>query len=188
MAEVKVVSAGQTESNEQEISSLYPFLPKREAYLLTNELLPDYHIEEEMIHLPGKVLWLRLVRPYYWTIVGFIILYLVKKEWIWLAAVVFLIEIVLRYLNYKFTSYLQTEKFIQVRNGGLVTETFLTKRKNIQQISITHSWLQRRFNVATLEFTNRSKPFVVTKLPDVPKETAQEFYNWYKRIVQIKGN
>ena len=188
MAEVKVVSAGQTESNEQDVSSLYPFLPKHEAYLLTNELLPDYHIEEEMIHLPGKVLWLRLVRPYYWTIVGFITLYLFKKEWIWLAAVVLLIEIVLRYLNYKFTSYLQTEKFIQVRNGGLVTDTFLTKRKNIQQITITYSWLQRRFNVATLEFTNRSKPFVVTKLPDVPKETAQEFYNWYRRTVQIKGN
>jgi putative membrane protein len=180
MAEVKVVSAGQTESKEQEISSLYPFLPKHEAYLLTNKLLPDYHIEEKMIHLPKKVLGLRLIRPYYWTIAAIIGLFIVKKEWIWVAVGVFAIELILRILNYKFTSYLQNETFIQVRNGGLVTETFLTKRKNIQQIQIRYSWLQRKFDVATLEFINRSKPIVITTLPDVPKETIVNFHEWYK--------
>ena len=186
MAEVKVVSAGQTESSEQEISSLYPFLPKHEAYSLTNELLPDYHIEEEMIHLPKKVLWLRLIRPYYLSIIALIGLFIFKRDWIWLAAGLFVIELFFRILNYKFSSYLQTETFIQVRNGGFVTETFLTKRKHIQQTSISHSWLQRQFDVATLEFTNRSKPLVVTSLPDVPKEAAIEFHEWYKNDRNIK--
>ena len=132
------------------------------------------------------MLWLRLIRPYYWTIAGLIILLLFKREWIWLAVAVFVIEVILRIQNYKFTSYLQSEKFIQVRNGGLVTETFLTKRKNIQQTAIKYSWLQRKFDVATLEFINRSKPFVVTSLPDVPKETAAEFFSWYKSVNRIK--
>lgn len=186
MAEVKVVSAGQTESSEQEISSLYPFLPKHEAYSLTNELLPDYHIEEEMNHLPKHVLWLRLIRPYYWTLAALIGLFFFKKDWIWLAIGVFVIELILRFLNYKFTSYLQTDAFIQVRNGGLITETFLTKRKNIQQTVSKYSWLQRKFNVATLEFTNRSKPVVITSLPDVPKEVVVEFHEWYKTSPNIK--
>ena len=186
MAEVKVVSAGQTESSEQEISSLYPFLPKHEAYSLTNELLPDYHIEEEMNHLPKHVLWLRLIRPYYWTMAALIGLFFFKKDWIWLAIGVLVIELILRFLNYKFTSYLQTDAFIQVRNGGLITETFLTKRKNIQQTVSKYSWLQRKFNVATLEFTNRSKPVVITSLPDVPKEVVVEFHEWYKGSANIK--
>lgn len=181
MAEVKVVSAGQTENKEQEISSLYPFLSKHEAYILTNKLLPEYHIEEDMIHLPRKVLGLRLIRPYYWTITAIIGLFIIKKEWMWAAIAVFVIELVLRVLNYKFTSYLQNETFIQVRNGGLITETFLTKRKNIQQIQVGYSWLQRKFDVATLEFTNRSKPMVITSLPDVPKEAVVNFHEWYKK-------
>ncbi len=187
MAEVKVVSAGQTESSEQEISSLYPFLPKHEAYSLTNELLPEYHIEEEMNHLPKRVLWLRLIRPYYWSIAALFGLLIFKKEWIWLVLGMFAIELITRYLNFKFTSYLQTEKFIQVRNGGLVTETFLTKRKNIQQVQIGYSLLQRKFDVATLEFTNRSKPVVITSLPDVPKEVVGEFHEWYKNGVNTKN-
>ena len=179
MAEVKVVSAGQTDLNEQEVSSLYPFLPKHQAYTLTNELLPEYYIEEELIQLPKRVLWLRLIRPYYISMAALIGLFIGKREWIWMAAGLFILEVIIRILNYKFTSYLQTEAFIQVRNGGLITETFITKRKHIQQINIRHSWLQRQFNVATLEFINRSKPFVVTSLPDAPKEVVIEFHNWY---------
>ncbi|AZB41948.1 hypothetical protein CEF21_06380 [Bacillus sp. FJAT-42376] len=186
MAEIKLISAGSTGSEELETNSLYPFMAKREAYELLKQLLPAYQIEEEMSRLPKKVLLLRLIRPYYGTAAVGILLAIFKNEWLWITGVVFLIAILSRILNYAFTSYLRKGTFIQIRKGGFVNETFLTRRERIQQIEVSHSWLQRKFNTGTLQFTNRSKPVQVSTLEDLPREEVSEFYGWYKEkyIVQ----
>jgi putative membrane protein len=179
LVSIKLISAGSAGGEDQQTSSLYPFMPKYEAYQVLQAMLPDYHIEEHMERFPVKVLWLKLLQPYYLTILVFIGLMIFKKEWLWLAGIVFAATIITRFLDYWFTSYLRHGKTLQVRNGGLSTKTFVTHRERIQQITVKHSMLQRKFGVATIIFINKAKPLHVSELYGISKEEASNFYTWY---------
>ena len=183
MAEVKLVSAGSIGDDDAEINSLFPFLPVKEAYRLVEELLPQYEISDSMQTLPKNVLWLRLLRPYYFWIAATLALLFFKMEWIWLSAPLLLIFIIARILEYCYTRYSMTERFIQIRTGAFSANTLLTKRVKIQEIDVTHSWLQRKFRVASIHFHIRSKPLLATELKDVPRGTGEYFYSWYKNRV-----
>ncbi|WP_175637872.1 PH domain-containing protein [Metabacillus schmidteae] len=178
--EVKLISAGGSEiDGDQDTSSLYPFMPKQQAYQILQAMLPQYVIKERMERFPIKVLWLKLLLPYYLTIVSVIGLAIFKREWLWIAAIVFVISVVSRILDYWFTSYIRHGKTVQIRKGGFVNETFVTHHKRIQQVTVEHSWLQRKFNVATLVFLNRAKPMHESKLYGLSKEEVGTFYHWY---------
>lgn len=182
LVEVKLISAGGFEDEkEQETSSLYPFMPKQQAYQILQTMLPQYVIKEHMERFPTKVLWLKLIRPYYLTILAVVGLFLFKREWLWVAAIVFVLSVVSRLLDYSFTSYIHHGNTVQIRNGGFVNETFVTHRERIQQITVEHSWLQRKFNVATLVFFNRAKPMHESRLYGLSKEEASTLYTWYHR-------
>ncbi|MEH7011530.1 PH domain-containing protein [Neobacillus niacini] len=179
LASIKLLSAG--DDKGQETSSLYPFMPKHEAYRILQIMLPHYHIEENMNRFPFKVLWLKLLQPYYLTILAIIGLMIFKREWLWVAAIVFGLSILSRILDYFFTSYIRHGKTVQIRKGGFTNETFVTHRERIQQITVKHSWLQRKFGVTTLNFTNKAKPLHESELYGVSKEEAGTFYNWYHK-------
>lgn len=180
MAEVKLVSAGSVGDDGAEINSLFPFLPVKEAYRLVEELLPQYEISDSLQTLPKNALWIRLLRPYYLWIAATMALVFLKMEWLWLSAPLLAILIVARILEYRFTRYSLTERFIQIQTGAFSANTLLTKRVKIQEIQVTHSWLQRKFGVSSLHFHNRSQPLLASELKDVPRETGAQFYDWFK--------
>ncbi|MGD6834261.1 PH domain-containing protein [Sutcliffiella halmapala] len=180
LASIKLISVGSAEGEEKDTSSLYPFMPKHEAYELLHTLLPGYPIEENMQRFPVKVLLLKLILPYYFTILVAGGLFIFKREWIWIATVVFLLSLISRILDYYFTSYIRNGNTVQVRRGGFTNETFVTKRSQIQQITVHHSWIQRKFGVASLSFINRAKPMHTSELYGLSKEEASEFYRWYQ--------
>jgi putative membrane protein len=179
LASIKLISAGGSKEKDEETSSLYPFMPKQEAYRLLQKILPSYLIEEQMKRFPIKVLWLKLLHPYYTTIVVLVGLGIFKREWLWMSVIVFGLSVLFRYLDYWFTSYIRHGNTVQIRKGGLTNETFVTHRERIQQITVKHSWLQRKFGVATLIFTNKSKPLHVSELYGVSNEEASSFYTCY---------
>ncbi|MCA1321548.1 PH domain-containing protein [Bacillus tianshenii] len=181
LASIKLITVGSAEGEEKDTSSLYPFMPKHEAYELLHTLLPDYPIEENMSRFPLKVLWLKLVLPYYLTILTAAGLFFFKREWIWAAAIIFFLSVISRVLDYYFTSYIRHGDTVQVRRGGITNETFVTRRSQIQQITVRHSWIQRKFGVASLSFINRAKPMHTSELYGLSKDQASEFYRWYHR-------
>ncbi|MBM7605144.1 putative membrane protein [Metabacillus crassostreae] len=181
LASIKLISTSSFEGDDQETSSLYPFMPKHKAYEILHKMLPNYYIEEHMERFPTKVLWLKLLRPYYLTIFTIIGLYFFKKEWLWISAIIFTLSILLRVLDYLFTSYIRHGNTVQIRKGGLTNSTFVTHRERIQQITVKHSWLQRQFGVATLLFSNKAKPLYESELYGVPREEASTFFNWYHK-------
>lgn len=187
LASIKLISAGGSKEKDEETSSLYPFMPKQEAYRVLQSILPSYQIEEQMKRFPIKVLWLKLLHPYYVTIFVIIGLGILKREWLWMAAIVFGVSVLIRILDYWFTSYIRHGNTVQIRKGGLTNETFVTHRERIQQITVKHSWLQRKFGVATLKFINKSKPLHESELYGVSKEEASTFYTWYNKTI-IKNN
>jgi len=181
LAAVKLVCVGDGSEPGQETSSLYPFMPKHEAYQLLQTILPGYHIEEYMKRFPVKVLWLKLLQPYYVTILAVIGLLLFKREWLWAAAVIFALSIANRILDYWFTSYIHHGRTVQIRKGGFTNETYVTHRERIQQITVSHSWLQRKFGVATISFANKANPLHISQLQGVSKEEAGTFFTWYHK-------
>lgn len=180
LASIKLISAGAFEDENQETSSLYPFMPKHDAYRVLQAMLPHYFIEENMERFPIKVLWLKLLQPYYLTIITIIGFGIFKREWLWVAAIIFGLSILTRMLDYWFTSYIRHGNTVQIRKGGLTNETFVTHRERIQQITVKHSWLQRKFGVATLTFTNKAKPLYESELYGVSSTEAGSFYDWYQ--------
>ncbi|MCA1061073.1 PH domain-containing protein [Rossellomorea aquimaris] len=176
LVSIKLISAG---SSEEEISSFYPFMPKREAYDMLHAILPHYPIQEKMERFPLKVLWLKLSQPYYLTIAAAAGLWIFKQDWMWVAGVIFAVSILLRFLDYWFTSYSRHGSTVQIRKGGWLNETFITHRHRIQQMTVKHSWLQRKFGVATITFSNRAKPTHESLLYGVSKDEAGSLYEWY---------
>lgn len=181
LASIKIITAGGSiKDSEHETNSLYPFMPIHEAYRLLQTILPEYEIQEQMERFPINVLWIKLLQPYYLTLLAIAGLWIFKKEWLWMSAIVFGLSLLSRVLDYKFTSYLRHGEMVQIRKGGFKNETFVTHRKRIQQVSVKHTWLDRRFGVATLVISNKGKPFTMRELRGLPKEEAAFFYENYR--------
>lgn len=185
LAEAKIVTVGSFEDNLEDISSLYPFLPKRRAVEMVGELLPDVRVLDSMERLPKAALTVRMLRFPWIAVIGALALYFWRPDfpyvpdWPFLAATLFAVIYLLRYFDYRNTRYAIRGPLVQFRKGGLWRETFLSRREKVIEAAISQSWLQKRFGVATVGTTNRAKPVHVEELKDLPAAAAEQFDRWY---------
>ncbi|WP_141992685.1 PH domain-containing protein [Bacillus sp. B4EP4a] len=179
LAEVKLVSAGNTGDEELETNTLYPFLSIERAYGMVEEILPAYKMERSMKPLSKQAFKIRMLRPSFFWILTTLAIYYFKPS-LWYISLILLVLIYsLRIMDYKNSRYLLNDEFIQFKSGSLETSLFITKRSKVIQIEVERSKLQKLFGLATIETINRSKPVHHTKLQDVTVEYADEFYTWY---------
>ncbi|MGG0787254.1 PH domain-containing protein [Peribacillus simplex] len=179
LAEVKLVSAGNTGDEELETNTLYPFLSIERAYGMVEEILPAYKVERPMKPLSKQAFKIRMLRPSFFWILTTLAIYYFKPS-LWYISLILLVLIYsLRIMDYKNSRYLLNDEFIQFKSGSLETSLFITKRSKVIQIEVERSKLQKLFGLATIETINRSKPVHHTKLQDVTVEYADEFYTWY---------
>ncbi|MBT2664728.1 PH domain-containing protein [Bacillus sp. ISL-4] len=179
LAEVKLVSAGNTGDEELETNTLYPFLSIERAYGMVEEILPAYKVERSMKPLSKQAFKIRMLRPSFFWILTTLAIYYFKPS-LWYISLILLVLIYsLRIMDYKNSRYLLNDEFIQFKSGSLETSLFITKRSKVIQIEVERSKLQKLFGLATIETINRSKPVHHTKLQDVSVEYADEFYTWY---------
>lgn len=186
LAEVKLISAGSLGSDDDEVSTLYPFLPVKRAYSMIEEMMPDYEVSTDMKRLPRKSLVVRIVKPYwFWLIVTAALTYFrndlfSKPNLWWIISISLLAVLVLaRIANYWNTSYDITDRFIQVSEGTLGKTTYLTRRDKIVEVSVKRTKLQQWTGLATIGLVNRAQPVRHERLPDVTVEEASRFYGWY---------
>ncbi|WP_235988970.1 PH domain-containing protein [Aquibacillus kalidii] len=188
LAEVKLVSSVNPNSEQSavDVNSLYPFLPMNQAHELIQQLLPGYHVESGMKRLPRKSLWIKLLRPsWFWLLATGALFYFkprvfgLESAW-WIISVILFVWIYInRILDYVHTQYLVTNDQLQWRRGGLTSRLFITKRQKVIEMSISQSFVQKKFHVASLSTVNRSSPIHVEGIEDVPVEFATSFHNWY---------
>ncbi|MGW8427466.1 PH domain-containing protein [Peribacillus simplex] len=179
LAEVKLVSAGNTGDEELETNTLYPFLSIERAYGMVEEILPAYKVERSMKPLSKQAFKIRMLRPSFFWILTTLAIYYFKPS-LWYISLILLVFIYsLRIMDYKNSRYLLNDEFIQFKSGSLETSLFITKRSKVIQIEVERSKLQKLFGLATIETINRSKPVHHTKLQDVTVEYADEVYTWY---------
>ncbi|MCA0172575.1 PH domain-containing protein [Bacillus sp. RAR_GA_16] len=187
LAEVKLMSVGEARSDEEKLesNSLYPFLPVHQAYDMIEEILPSYHVTKQMDRLPRASLFIRLMKPSFIWIIGTGVLWYFKPDiftipWWTLSVILLLIVSILRYLDYKHTTYTLNASFVQFKTGGLSTSLFVTKRNKVIEISIKRGFVQKWFGLASVNMVNRAKPVHHSGIEDVPHELAGTFYQWYQ--------
>lgn len=188
LAEVKLISAGGLGEEEQEISTLYPFLPTERAYSMIEEMLPGYKVLRETKRLPLKSLFVRLAKPYwFWLIVTAVLAYFRPEPW-WIVSLSLLATaVVIRIVNYANTTYAMTDGFIQISEGVLEKATYLSRRDKIVEVKVNRSKLQQWTGLATVGIVNRAKPVRHETLEDVTLQEAVRFYSWYAgRVEEIK--
>lgn len=186
LAEVKLISSAKPniEDGSLNVNSLYPFLPVEKAYQLIEELLPIYQINSRLERLPRIALWLRLLRPSWFFVIATIVLFFVKPDFLhitwWMWSLILLCIILLnRVLDYIQTRYVVTDDQVQWWHGGLTSRMFITKRKNVVEMSYSQTRLQRHFNVASVSTINRSTPIHVETIQDIPLGFAMGIREWY---------
>lgn len=186
LAEVKLISAGDLGEDEDEVSTLYPFLPVKRAYAMIAELLPGYEVIQDTKRLPRKSLVARLVKPYwFWLIVTSFLIYLrpevfsLQFGWAMVSIILLVLLMIGRILSYWNTSYALKGQFIQLSQGTFEKTTFLSKRDKIIEVSVKRTKLQQWFGLGSIGLMNRAKPVRHEMLEDMPIQEARQFVSWY---------
>lgn len=196
LAEVELTTAGGLGESDQEVNSLYPFLPVKQAYGMISEILPSYQVTEEMQKLPRKSLWLRMLIPSWVWIIATGLLFYFKpvilgqhQAW-WMISVILLLWVVIcRLADFFHTRYVLNQNFIQLRTGALTSTLYISKREKVIEVQITRNVLQRWFGVASIQTVNRAKPVLHHNVNDISLEAVEAFQLWYmerSQNVQIR--
>ncbi len=196
LAEVRLTSAGDLSFEDEKLksSSLYPYLPVKQAYAMIKEILPAYEVNEHMYKLPNASIWVRLARPsWIWMIatgslIAFKPSWFGYNGWWWvLSCALLLYVLVSRIMDFKNTRYVLSQHFVQFKTGSWSTKLFISKRNKIIEIKVSSNPLQRRLGLASLGTINRGKPVYHAKIEDVPNELSVMFLDWYKgRTAEIE--
>jgi len=188
LAAVKLTSAGNlnTDDEQLEINSLYPFLPVKRAYEIISEMLPSYEVTEEMSRLPKKSLTIRMLKPsWMWIILTLILFYFqptvfnLEQAWWILSGCSLLFIGVLRALDFLNTRYILNDHFIQLKNGSFSTTLFVSKRNKIVEVTVTRTFTQKLLGLSSIGTINRAQPVHHASIEDIPAELAGRFYTWY---------
>ena len=197
LAEVKLISSANPnqEDGSINVNSLYPFLPIQEAYALIEKLLPQYKLTAKLERLPLRSLWVKLLRPSWLWITATILLAIFKPNFLgiawWVLVIMLLVlTIIQRVLDYIHTRYAISEDQAQWWHGGLTSRMFITKRKNMIEMTYSQSILQKIFQVASIQVKNRSILPRVETINDIPVNDARKSKAWYlmrSKDVNIKN-
>ncbi|MDN8592621.1 PH domain-containing protein [Paenibacillus sp. 11B] len=186
LAEVELTTAGGLGESDQEVNSLYPFLPVKQAYDMISEILPSYQVTEEMQKLPRKSLWLRMLIPSWVWIIATGLLFYFKpvilgqhQAWWMISAILLLWVVICRLADFFHTRYVLNQNFIQLRTGALTSTLYISKREKVIEVQITRNVLQRWFGVASIQTVNRAKPVLHHNVNDISLEAVEAFQLWY---------
>jgi len=180
LVQVKIISITDMEDKDMRTAKvLFPLIDKNRALLLIPEILPAFKIDTKMIGVPKYTIFIKMVRSSYIWIIGTILTYYFWAEFWYIPIILFVLINTSQILNGLYSGYKLNGEFIQLQRGGFSTNLFITNRKNIEELKIVESGLQRLFGLATLQSSIRAKPVKKTKVFDLPKDVARNYYYWY---------
>ncbi len=186
MSEVMLISTMIDEENLIGVYSLFPFLSKQSSYQLAEELIPHFRVYEQLKRLPKQALIMKMLRVPWLFIIATVLILFLKSNWVWLLPILFVGTYVSRYLDYRNSTYVFCDDRIEFQSGGLWTTSFQTSRKQMIEITVKQSAIQRKLGLATIETANISTPVYRQELADLPVQDAEQFTTWYgQRIDEV---
>ncbi len=182
LTKVKLIIAGGISDASLETAILFPFIKRARSYqLIEAEIIPKMKIKMPMFHIPKQALFIKIIRhSYLWLIAFSISLYFFPTYW-YIAFILVIITTFLSTMAFIHSKYLLNQTYIQLYSGIFSTGLFVTTRERIEELKVTESWLQRKFGLASLHISTRANPIYHTKIKDIPKSVAVEYYQWYAK-------
>lgn len=177
---VELVAAGTMDELKNESSTILPFVKRERAMNVLNEHFDQFVWSDALHRLPKRSLWVKLLRiSWVGLIVSGVVLYFFR-EYAWWLILLWAIIIGGRLLSYMTTRYAQNGQFIELRTGAFNVTSFLTDKPRIEQIQVTQTPLQRRFDVCNVLFSTRG---VLSHelIEDIPKQEADAMLKWFSR-------
>ncbi|SFP64916.1 PH domain-containing protein [Salibacterium halotolerans] len=190
MTEMRLISAGGANATggTENITSLYPYMSTARAAGLIEDILPVFSITDAMTPLPRRSLFVRFLRPsWFWLIATGLLFYFepspfdIHVPWWALSAVLLVLVIISRLLDFAHTRYAVHDECIQWRKGGWTTFLFVTKREKVSEMTFKRGILQKPAGLSTMVTINRSNPVKHTDIDDIPVDAAGDMKDWYSR-------
>ncbi|WP_029595473.1 PH domain-containing protein [Exiguobacterium chiriqhucha] len=177
---VELVAAGTMDELKDESSTILPFVKRERAMTVLNEHFDQFVWSDTLHRLPKRSLWVKLLRiSWVGLIVSGVVLYFFR-DYAWWLVLLWAIIIGGRLLSYMTTRYAQNGRFIELRTGAFTVTSFLTDKPRIEQIQVTQTPLQRRFDVCNVLFSTRGV-LAYELIEDIPKQEADAMLNWFSR-------
>lgn len=180
MSEIMLISTA-TDEDDLGSQSLFPFLSTKQVRNLIQELFPHIHIVEATKKLPKNALWMKMIRLPWVFLFASAWVWMFNSKWIFLLPIIFITTYASRYFDYRNSRYTFGERSVQLYSGGMFTSAFHTNRKQVIEIEMKQSLLQRKFGLASIQTTNKSTPPHEESIHDISVEDAKEFVYWYGR-------
>ncbi|UIJ69955.1 PH domain-containing protein (plasmid) [Bacillus cereus] len=185
LVQVNIISITDMEEKElRTVKTLFPLIDKNRALSLIPEILPTFKIDKRMISIPKYTIFIKMLRISYIWIIGTIVTYYLWSELWYIPIILFVLTNTSQILSGFYSGYKLNEELIQLQRGGFSTNLFITNRKNIEELKISESGLQRLFGLVTLQSSTRAKPVKKTKILDIPTDVARQCYFWYGNNMQ----
>lgn len=178
---VELVAAGTMEEVKDESSIILPFVKRKRAMEVLREHFGQFVWSETLKRLPRRALWIKLSRISWSGIAVTVVVLSFFRAYAWWLLLLWGILIGGRVLSYMTTKYVRTEKFIQLRTGAFNVRSFLTDKPRIEQIQVSQSPLQRRFDLCDVVFSTRGGLLSKEVIRDIPKQEADAMLEWFSR-------
>lgn len=177
---VELVAAGTMDELKDESSTILPFVKRERAMTVLNEHFDQFVWSDTLYRLPKRSLRVKLLRiSWVGLIVSVVVLYFFR-DYAWWLILLWAIIIGGRLLSYMTTRYARNGRFIELRTGAFNVTSFLTDKPRIEQIQVTQTPLQRRFDVCNVLFSTRGV-LAYELIEDIPKQEADAMLNWFSR-------
>jgi len=177
---VELVAAGTMDEVKDESSTILPFVKRERAMNVLNEHFDQFVWSDALHRLPKRSLWVKLLRiSWVGLIISGVVLYFFR-DYAWWLILLWAIIIGGKLLSYMTTRYAQNGRFIELRTGAFTVTSFLTDKPRIEQIQVTQTPLQRRFDVCNVLFSTRGV-LAYELIEDIPKQEADAMLNWFSR-------
>lgn len=178
---VELVAAGTIDEVKDESSTILPFVKRARAMTVLREHFSQFTWSESLHRLPRRALWIKLFRiSWFGVIISGVVLYFFR-DYAWWLTLLWVLITGGRVLSYMTTKYAQTENFIQLRTGAFNVRSFLTDKPRIEQIQVTQTLLQRRFDLCSVMFSTRGGLLSTESIEDIPKQEADSMLAWFSR-------
>lgn len=177
---VELVAAGTMDELKDESSTILPFVKRERAMTVLNEHFDQFVWSDTLHRLPKRSLWVKLLRiSWVGILVSGVVLYFFR-DYAWWLVLLWAIIIGGRLLSYVTTRYARNGQFIELRTGAFNVSSFLTDKPRIEQVQVTQTPLQRRFDVCNVLFSTRG---VLSHelIEDIPKQEADAVLKWFSR-------
>ncbi|WP_232939572.1 PH domain-containing protein [Exiguobacterium aurantiacum] len=178
---VELVAAGTMDELKDESSTILPFVKRAQAMTVLNEHFGQFVWSDALHRLPKRSLWVKLLRiSWVGLIVSGVVLYFFR-DYAWWLVLLWAIIIGGRLLSYMTTRYARNGQFIELRTGAFNVSSFLTDKPRIEQVQVTQTPLQRRFDVCNVLFSTRGGLLSNEMIEDIPKHEAEAMLKWFSR-------